>query len=171
MHTSKGGREPNEPAPHIGHQVQMDLKQGRSRGSAQDSPSNPTLPQTYIPGVAPHSKTKKLSLEKRLSRLSEYRVLETDIESVTELSGTGGKGDVVWAYFKRQNEAWGERVAAKKLRCTDTTDEEKFSKEFVHEVEMLAGLSHKNIVRLVGFVEDLKHQKAWIVLSWEPNGN
>lgn len=36
---------------------------------------------------------------------------------------------------------------------------------------MLAGLSHENIVKLIGFVEDLKHDKAWIVLSWEPNGN
>lgn len=36
---------------------------------------------------------------------------------------------------------------------------------------MLAALSHENIVKLIGFVEDLKHQKAWLVLSWEPNGN
>ncbi|KIO19005.1 hypothetical protein M407DRAFT_54037, partial [Tulasnella calospora MUT 4182] len=42
---------------------------------------------------------------------------------------------------------------------------------FVHEVEMLARLSHQNIIRLIGFVEDLQHDKAWIALSWEPNGN
>lgn len=36
---------------------------------------------------------------------------------------------------------------------------------------MLAGLSHDNIVRLLAFVEDLKNRTAWIVLSWEPNGN
>lgn len=36
---------------------------------------------------------------------------------------------------------------------------------------MMAGLSHANIVKLVGFVEDLEEEKAWIVLSWEPNGN
>lgn len=35
----------------------------------------------------------------------------------------------------------------------------------------MAGLSHENIVQLVGFVEDLKNGTAWIVLSWEPNGN
>ena len=35
----------------------------------------------------------------------------------------------------------------------------------------MAGLSHENIVELVGFVEDLEDGKAWIVLSWEPNGN
>lgn len=35
----------------------------------------------------------------------------------------------------------------------------------------MAGLSHENIVELVGFIEDLAKGKAWIVLSWVPNGN
>lgn len=35
----------------------------------------------------------------------------------------------------------------------------------------MAGLFHENIVRLIGFVEDLENGTAWIVLSWEPNGN
>lgn len=43
--------------------------------------------------------------------------------------------------------------------------------EFVHEVEMLPGLTHDNIVRLIGFIEELEEGKAWIVLAWEPNGN
>lgn len=38
-------------------------------------------------------------------------------------------------------------------------------------MELLAKLSHKNIVEFVGFVEDLKHGTAWIILSWEANGN
>ncbi|KIO23994.1 hypothetical protein M407DRAFT_47576, partial [Tulasnella calospora MUT 4182] len=42
---------------------------------------------------------------------------------------------------------------------------------FVHEVEVMARFKHKNIVRLIGFVEDLENGTAWIVLSWEPNGN
>ncbi|KIO21325.1 hypothetical protein M407DRAFT_80495, partial [Tulasnella calospora MUT 4182] len=42
---------------------------------------------------------------------------------------------------------------------------------FVHEVEILAELSHENVVRLVGFVEQLEQGEAWIVLSWHPNGN
>lgn len=36
---------------------------------------------------------------------------------------------------------------------------------------MMAGLSHENIIKLVGFVEDLENGIAWIVSSWEPNGN
>ncbi|KAG8933550.1 hypothetical protein FRC00_013071, partial [Tulasnella sp. 408] len=47
----------------------------------------------------------------------------------------------------------------------------KLSVNFVQEVEMLAGLYHVNIVQLVGFLEDLDRDKAWIVLSWESNGN
>ncbi|KIO18886.1 hypothetical protein M407DRAFT_83472, partial [Tulasnella calospora MUT 4182] len=42
---------------------------------------------------------------------------------------------------------------------------------FVHEVDVMARLSHKNIVKLIGFVEDLQEGKGWIVLSWESNGN
>ncbi|KIO32127.1 hypothetical protein M407DRAFT_67110 [Tulasnella calospora MUT 4182] len=35
----------------------------------------------------------------------------------------------------------------------------------------MAGLSHKNVVRLLGFVEGLENGIAWIVMAWEPNGN
>lgn len=35
----------------------------------------------------------------------------------------------------------------------------------------MAGLSHENIVRLIGFVENLKNGEAWMVLPWFPNGN
>lgn len=39
-------------------------------------------------------------------------------------------------------------------------------------MEIKAGLSHANIVKLVGFVEDLEEGKAWIVLAGrESNGN
>lgn len=36
---------------------------------------------------------------------------------------------------------------------------------------MMAGFSHANIVQMIGFIEDLENGIAWIVLSWEPNGN
>lgn len=103
----------------------------------------------------------------------------------------GGKAEVVRTTFKPNGSARSERVAVKKLRFGDNTDQEKSSKvstlalhckisgrnlcitsqEFVNEVEILARLDHEHIVRLVGFVEDFKRDKAWIVLSWEPNGN
>ena len=35
----------------------------------------------------------------------------------------------------------------------------------------MASLSHPNIIRFVGFVEDMEKGDAWIVLPWEANGN
>ncbi|KIO25949.1 hypothetical protein M407DRAFT_38610, partial [Tulasnella calospora MUT 4182] len=42
---------------------------------------------------------------------------------------------------------------------------------FVNELSLMAGLSHPNIVKLIGFVEDMQKGDAWIVLPWEANGN
>lgn len=41
----------------------------------------------------------------------------------------------------------------------------------MHEVEVLAGLLHKNIIRLIGFAEELESGEAWIILSWKSNGD
>ncbi|KAG8963629.1 hypothetical protein FRC00_005645, partial [Tulasnella sp. 408] len=155
---SKGESKPIAPAPHSGHPVQMELDQDEDQDTAQLPDFNATLPQASIHEVAPDPKTKKLSLEERLSRLSEYRILETEIESTAEPTGRGGKADVVRARLKGKDGEPSEQVAVKKLRSDDPVDE-KLSKEFVHEVELLASLSHENIVELVGFVEDFKNQK------------
>ncbi|KAG9042363.1 hypothetical protein FS837_010958 [Tulasnella sp. UAMH 9824] len=171
METSKGGNEPIAPAPSSGHPVQMGLDQDKDQDTTRVPTSNSTPAQASIHEVTPEPKTKKLSLEEKLGRLSEYRILESEIESTVETTGSGGKADVVRANFKRKEDACGEQVAVKMIRYTHTTKDEKLSKEFVHEVKLLARLSHGNIVRLIGFVEDLKNRKAWIVLSWEPNGN
>ncbi|KIO31373.1 hypothetical protein M407DRAFT_219731 [Tulasnella calospora MUT 4182] len=53
-------------------------------------------------------------------------------------------------------------------QCTTLT---RPAQELTHEVQVMAGLSHENIVRFTGFIEDFENGKAWIVLSWEPNGN
>ncbi|KAG9042257.1 hypothetical protein FS837_011095, partial [Tulasnella sp. UAMH 9824] len=171
MQTSKGGSEPiAAPTPRSGQPVQMGLDHDKNQDTAQVPTSSSTVAQASSPEVAPDPKTKKLSLEEVLSSLSEYRILETEIESTGETAGSGGRADVVRANFKRNE---GEQVAVKKTRYTHahSTKNKKLSKEFVHEVKLLARLSHPNTVRLVGFVEDLKYQKTWIVLSWESNGN
>ncbi|KAG9022451.1 hypothetical protein FS837_006354, partial [Tulasnella sp. UAMH 9824] len=169
MQTSTNGVEHVESPPN--QPIQKDLDQDNNHDNVQAPPFDSILAQASIDDVAPDPKTKKLSLDQRLVRLSKYRIQSTSVRATAKPNGKGGNADVVRASFKRRKGARGKRVAVKKIRYSDATDEEKFSKEFVHEVELLAGLSHENIVELVGFVEDLEHQKAWIVLSWEPNGN
>ncbi|KIO26028.1 hypothetical protein M407DRAFT_49644, partial [Tulasnella calospora MUT 4182] len=39
------------------------------------------------------------------------------------------------------------------------------------EVSLLNDLSHPNVVKVIGFVEDPKNGIAWIILPWERNGN
>ncbi|KAG9035991.1 hypothetical protein FS837_001771 [Tulasnella sp. UAMH 9824] len=85
-------------------------------------------------------------------------------------SAHGGRAEVVKATLKRAGST-ELQVAVKKLRYGDDTTERKLCNEFVHEVDMMAQLLHRNIARLIGFVEELEEGKAWIVMCWEPNGN
>ncbi|KIO33583.1 hypothetical protein M407DRAFT_17546 [Tulasnella calospora MUT 4182] len=63
--------------------------------------------------------------------------------------------------------------AIKKLEWDreDAEESAKFFKAFVNELSLMAELSHLNIVKLIGFVEDMENGDAWIVLPWEANGN
>lgn len=45
------------------------------------------------------------------------------------------------------------------------------SKPFAYELLLLDLISHKNVVKLVGFVEDIGEGVAWTVFKWEANGN
>ncbi|KAG8915413.1 Ephrin type-A receptor 8 [Tulasnella sp. 408] len=54
---------------------------------------------------------------------------------------------------------------------SDTIDEEKFLRTFANELQLLDTLDHPNIIKLVGFVEDMKQCIAWFVFPWEANGN
>ncbi|KIO22111.1 hypothetical protein M407DRAFT_28326 [Tulasnella calospora MUT 4182] len=95
--------------------------------------------------------------------VSRFRIHPRNIKfTSTDSHGSGGGADVTQAKFRRT--FWGieQLVAVKKLRTIN---------ELIHEVEVLAALSHKNIVKVIGFVEDLEKEIAWLVLSWESNGN
>lgn len=41
----------------------------------------------------------------------------------------------------------------------------------MNELRVLDKLSHPNIVKILGFVEDLEKRIAWLVFPWEENGN
>lgn len=45
------------------------------------------------------------------------------------------------------------------------------AKPLAHEVDLLNDLSHENVVKIVGFVEDVEKGVAWMVFDWEQNGN
>ncbi|KIO19028.1 hypothetical protein M407DRAFT_83309, partial [Tulasnella calospora MUT 4182] len=42
---------------------------------------------------------------------------------------------------------------------------------FVNELRLLDKLSHPNIAKIIGFVEDVEKSIAWLVFPWEDNGN
>lgn len=97
------------------------------------------------------------------------------------------------ADFAQSNDT--EYVAVKKLRFNTGTDDDralvvsvhkfgvasswgvvirgltKNTKPFAHEVHLLNDLNHSNVVKLVGFVEDVGRRAAWMLFSWEKNGN
>ncbi|KIO17555.1 hypothetical protein M407DRAFT_84856, partial [Tulasnella calospora MUT 4182] len=42
---------------------------------------------------------------------------------------------------------------------------------FANELSLMVNLFHQNVIRLIGFVEDMEKGDAWIILPWEANGN
>ncbi|KAG9030203.1 hypothetical protein FS837_003328 [Tulasnella sp. UAMH 9824] len=64
-----------------------------------------------------------------------------------------------------------EYVAVKKLRMAAGNDDCRALALFAHEVNLLNELSHQNVVKIIGFVEDVEHGVAWMVFAWEKNGN
>ncbi|KIO17409.1 hypothetical protein M407DRAFT_85009, partial [Tulasnella calospora MUT 4182] len=42
---------------------------------------------------------------------------------------------------------------------------------FANELRLLDKSSHPNVVKILGFVEDIKNGIAWLILPWESNGN
>ncbi|KIO28197.1 hypothetical protein M407DRAFT_22675 [Tulasnella calospora MUT 4182] len=62
-------------------------------------------------------------------------------------------------------------VGVKKLRIERDTDLERVVGLALRESEFLVELSHPNVVRLEGFVEDLSEHKVWLIFPWEEHGN
>ncbi|KAG8939159.1 hypothetical protein FRC04_006943 [Tulasnella sp. 424] len=124
-----------------------------------------TGPKQHKMAVITNTDSQKHILQNR----SWLRIHPETIELDSEQMG-GGQGDVSPGILKRFP-GQTTRVAVKKLRYGDNTDNEKFSKSFVYEVDILAGLSHPNIVKLLGFIEDLENGEARMIFAWEENGN
>lgn len=119
------------------------------------------------------------------------RISLTNIRFIESGSRKGGTfADVAMATFARiTRDGQGRRLAVKKLRFVIDTDmtEEKFIRVnpifatiFQHgsplasscsPMSSISWTSSVNIVKIVGFVEDMKQRIAWLVFNWEDNGN
>ncbi|KIO23998.1 hypothetical protein M407DRAFT_26608 [Tulasnella calospora MUT 4182] len=114
----------------------------------------------------------KTPARERLDGLSSFRIHPAAIKfSSPDPHGSGGMANVARATYSWEDWDDEQVVAVKKVRYHQGVEKKKFENEFVHEVEVMAGLSHKNILQMIGFIEDLENGIAWIVLSWVPNGN
>ncbi|KIO17799.1 hypothetical protein M407DRAFT_32520 [Tulasnella calospora MUT 4182] len=91
------------------------------------------------------SKTVKLHARDLLATLSGMRISTTEIEFI----GNGYQAAGTYA-----------NVAVATL-----------VKVFVNELRLLDKLSHPNIAKIIGFVEDVEKSIAWLVFPWEDNGN
>ncbi|KAG8971442.1 hypothetical protein FRB90_010495, partial [Tulasnella sp. 427] len=108
----------------------------------------------------------------RLDQLSSFRVGPAAFRFVAETPNrAGGNATVKRAIVKYGYWSKGVSVAVKKLNYDMSIDKKKFAKQFVREVNIMAGLNHERIVKLTAFVEDIRDGEAWIIMPWEPNGN
>ncbi|KIO15480.1 hypothetical protein M407DRAFT_34939 [Tulasnella calospora MUT 4182] len=92
------------------------------------------------------------------------------IESKPE-STTGGSADVEAAILSsaqssNSSESDGmDYVAVKKLRLDKEDNYDRALAPFAHEVNLLNDLSHGNVVKIIGFVEDVEKGVAWMNAS------
>ncbi|KAG8920911.1 hypothetical protein FRC01_000538, partial [Tulasnella sp. 417] len=115
---------------------------------------------------------------KVLESLSALRIKSRRIIPLeTEGCKRGASADVIPAVLtpdgasQPTNFAHVQHVAVKKLRLDCDTDDARVLALLAHEMDLLNNLSHSNIVKFIGFVEDANDGTAWIVLPWEKNGN
>ncbi|KAG9012944.1 hypothetical protein FRB90_006426, partial [Tulasnella sp. 427] len=121
----------------------------------------------------------RISPRKVLESLSALKIPIDRIKSlVAEAWSRGGNADVIPAELEFASGPSSavplkepQHVAVKKLRFADDSNDARALAALAHEVHLLNELSHDNIIKVVGFVEDAADGVAWIVLPWEKNGN
>ncbi|KIO18388.1 hypothetical protein M407DRAFT_31961 [Tulasnella calospora MUT 4182] len=123
---------------------------------------------------------KRLRIHPRkvLGCLSHLRIDRARIQPVEgQDTKAGGTADVEAAILAPAQSSSSPKsddkdyVAIKKLRFDEDTDDDRALAPFVHEVSLLNDLSHKNVVKIFGFVEDVEQRVAWMLFVWEKNGN
>ncbi|KIO24061.1 hypothetical protein M407DRAFT_26501 [Tulasnella calospora MUT 4182] len=121
---------------------------------------NPTKARDILNGMALH-------------RIDPTRIKTTDTAKCTR----GGQGVVIVGTLSPPEtvKEWlpEVKVAVKNLEWNrdDAGESAEFFKSFANELSLMVNLVHENVIRLIGFVEDMEKGDAWIVLPWEANGN
>ncbi|KAG8899210.1 hypothetical protein FRC01_010622, partial [Tulasnella sp. 417] len=134
--------------------------------------------ETVIDELDDAMKRLKISPRKVLGELSHLRIDRGRIESIGGQAPKAGGNATVEAAVLVSGQSSDlsesvdmEYVAVKKLYFHEGASDDQVLAPLAHEVNLLNDLSHENVVRIVGFVEDVKEGVAWMVFVWERNGN
>ncbi|KIO33026.1 hypothetical protein M407DRAFT_18177 [Tulasnella calospora MUT 4182] len=142
--------------------------------SEKEQGKSATSPQGAVEGEDA-GKRLRICPGKVLESLSHLRIDRAEIKPI-ELEGqppkAGGKANVETAIL----------ASTESSRLLDSYEEETwrsrscilmraFPMPLAHEVNLLNDLSHENVVKILGFVEDVGQGVAWMVFAWEQNGN
>ncbi|KAG9038733.1 hypothetical protein FS837_001193, partial [Tulasnella sp. UAMH 9824] len=134
--------------------------------------------QAAIDEVEESMKHLRIYPRKVLGSLFHLRIDKARIEPIgSEAREAGGSADVELAILAPAQAPSSsephdtEYVAVKKLRLDKEILNNRAFAPFAHEVGLLNDLSHDNIVKIIGFVEDIDKGIAWMLFSWEKNGN
>ncbi|KAG9024214.1 hypothetical protein FS837_005445 [Tulasnella sp. UAMH 9824] len=134
--------------------------------------------QDSVVDVEEALKRLKIRPRKVLGSLSHLRIDRARVKPVDhQAPKAGGNADVEAAILASQPSSSSSEheemqyVAIKKLRLDERTDDDRALAPLAHEVHLLNDLDHENVVKIVGFVEDVEQGIAWMVFAWEKNGN
>lgn len=129
-------------------------------------------------GASAEPEPTRISLRKVLESISTLRLEKERIKPLESDSwGKGGNADVIQAELLPANapepSSSGDvqHIAVKKLKLDGDADDTRTLASLVQEISLLNKLSHKNIVKVIGFVESTSDGIAWIIFPWEQNGN
>ncbi|KIO20719.1 hypothetical protein M407DRAFT_29658 [Tulasnella calospora MUT 4182] len=143
----------------------------------QASPST-NAQEAAIAEVEDAMKRLRISPRKVLKSLSHLRIDGARVKPIEGQSPkAGGKATVEGAILASAQAPGSsesdseEYVAVKKLRFDDDTNDDRTLALLAHEVQLLNNLSHQNVVKILGFIEDVGQGVAWMVFAWEKNGN
>ncbi|KIO29629.1 hypothetical protein M407DRAFT_21218 [Tulasnella calospora MUT 4182] len=134
---------------------------GSSDGRTQATLASFTIDVHFVePGTEPTGHI-KIRTREVLGALGHLRIEKTRIQPLAwARSKAGGNADVEAA-----------KLLPQQFSHSSESEGVVYVAPFVHEVNLLKDLCHENVVNIVGFVQDSKERIAWLIFSWEKNGN